>query len=249
MAEIVVAQRMWQRRDSAANWTAANPILAAGEIGVELGLTTADPQMFKIGNGVTEWTDLAYAGGGGSGGSAWYTGSGAPAGGLGVNGDFYLDGDTGDVYSKAAGAWSITGTNIKGIPGTPGTDGADGIPGPSSSCFPTVTFDGGLSTIAPGSFCDLYIPFGFEILEATLLVDLPGNLVLDVRMDTYGNFPPTSLDSICGGNPPTVTAVLKWQDSTLTGWTTTIPAGSTIRFIVISCTGIKHAHLMLEGSR
>lgn len=72
MANVVVAQRMWQRRGSAALWASRNPVLEAGEIGVELGATNADPQKFKIGNGATPWNDLAYAGGegGGAGGPA-----------------------------------------------------------------------------------------------------------------------------------------------------------------------------------
>jgi len=67
MAEVVVAQRMWQRRDTAANWTSKNPILNAGEIGVELGATPADTK-FKIGDGTTPWTTLPYFSGGGGGG-------------------------------------------------------------------------------------------------------------------------------------------------------------------------------------
>lgn len=57
--------QMQMRRDSAANWTSQNPILAQGEIGIELG---SNPPLFKIGNGVLHWVDLAYsAAGGGSG--------------------------------------------------------------------------------------------------------------------------------------------------------------------------------------
>jgi hypothetical protein len=44
-----------QRRDTAANWTAANPTLLAGEIGIE-----SDTSKIKIGNGSTVWTSLAY---------------------------------------------------------------------------------------------------------------------------------------------------------------------------------------------
>jgi hypothetical protein len=51
--------RMQQRRDTGANWTATNPILAAGEIGVE---TDTTPQRFKIGNGSAAWSALAYTG-------------------------------------------------------------------------------------------------------------------------------------------------------------------------------------------
>ena len=60
MAQVIVAQRMWQRRDTAANWTSKNPILAGGEIGVQLGASAADTK-FKIGDGVTAWNSLGYA--------------------------------------------------------------------------------------------------------------------------------------------------------------------------------------------
>lgn len=52
-----------QRHDTAANWTSINPVLAAGEMGVE-----TDTNKFKFGDGTTAWSDLAYAAGeGGSG--------------------------------------------------------------------------------------------------------------------------------------------------------------------------------------
>jgi hypothetical protein len=50
-----MATRMQQRRGTAAQWTAANPILAAGEIGFE-----TDTNKFKIGNGATAWNALDY---------------------------------------------------------------------------------------------------------------------------------------------------------------------------------------------
>lgn len=43
------------RRDTAANWTSANPTLAAGEPGYE-----TDTFKMKIGDGSTAWTSLAY---------------------------------------------------------------------------------------------------------------------------------------------------------------------------------------------
>ena len=53
-----MTSRLQQRRDTAANWTSNNPTLAAGEIGLE-----TDTSKFKIGNGSTAWTSLAYANG------------------------------------------------------------------------------------------------------------------------------------------------------------------------------------------
>ena len=46
---------MQQRRGTAAQWTAANPVLAAGEIGFE-----TDTSKFKMGNGSSAWTALQY---------------------------------------------------------------------------------------------------------------------------------------------------------------------------------------------
>jgi hypothetical protein len=46
---------MKQRYDTAANWTAANPTLLAGEIGIE-----SDTKKWKLGDGSTAWTSLGY---------------------------------------------------------------------------------------------------------------------------------------------------------------------------------------------
>lgn len=54
----------------------------------------------------------------GADGALWYTGSGTPSSGLGVNTDMYLDSANGDVYGpKAAGAWPASTVNIKGAAG------------------------------------------------------------------------------------------------------------------------------------
>lgn len=47
--------RMQQRRATAAAWTTANPVLAAGEIGEE-----TDTWFVKIGDGTTTWANLPY---------------------------------------------------------------------------------------------------------------------------------------------------------------------------------------------
>jgi hypothetical protein len=43
------------RRDTAANWTSVNPVLAAGEAGLE-----TDTGLLKYGNGTSTWTALSY---------------------------------------------------------------------------------------------------------------------------------------------------------------------------------------------
>lgn len=50
-----MATRIQIRRDSGANWSSANPVLASGELGINL--TTGQ---FKIGDGSTAWNSLSY---------------------------------------------------------------------------------------------------------------------------------------------------------------------------------------------
>ena len=56
MAATEIKVRMQQRRDTAAGWTAANPTLLNGELGLE-----TDTQKLKIGNGSTAWNSLGYS--------------------------------------------------------------------------------------------------------------------------------------------------------------------------------------------
>ena len=55
MSSITLTALQKQRRDTAANWTSANPTLLAGELGYE-----SDTGKWKVGDGTTAWTSLAY---------------------------------------------------------------------------------------------------------------------------------------------------------------------------------------------
>lgn len=52
-----MAVQIQLRNDTAANWTSADPILARGEVGVEI-----DTNKMKIGTGTDSWTELPYTG-------------------------------------------------------------------------------------------------------------------------------------------------------------------------------------------
>ncbi len=51
-----MAQRIQFRNDTAANWSAANPVLMQGELGLE-----SDTRFYKIGDGTTPWNALPHA--------------------------------------------------------------------------------------------------------------------------------------------------------------------------------------------
>jgi hypothetical protein len=64
----------------------------------------------------------------GDDGASVLTGAGAPAAGLGNVGDVYIDSTSGNLYTKGAGGWAVSG-NLKGPAGADGADGADGQDG------------------------------------------------------------------------------------------------------------------------
>jgi hypothetical protein len=78
--------RLQLRRGLAATWTERNPVLLAGELGLEL-----DTNQFKIGDGEAAWNALPY-----------YTASSS----LDDIGEFELTSvQTGDVLRYSSGKW------------------------------------------------------------------------------------------------------------------------------------------------
>jgi hypothetical protein len=112
----------------------------------------------------------------------------------------------------------------------------------------TAKIDGAGATITTGEKDDLYIPVDCTIIESVLLADQSGSIVLDVWKDLYANYPPTVADTITASAKPTITGATKSQDTTLTGWTTTIVAGSTLRWTVDSASAIQRVrhHLIVR---
>lgn len=101
------------RRGTAAAWTAANPILADGEMGIE-----SDTDQFKVGDGLTAWTSLAYGGLQGTAGTNGTNGQGVPTGG-----------STGQALLKASG------TNYDTVWGQAGFPADDDQPVLASQVF------------------------------------------------------------------------------------------------------------------
>ena len=90
-----MAMQIQLRRDTAANWTSVNPVLAQGELGFE-----TDTLRFKLGTGSLAWASLAYTL------NTVLYGSTAPLNSLGVNGDFYFNTALFAIYGpKTSGSW------------------------------------------------------------------------------------------------------------------------------------------------
>jgi hypothetical protein len=280
---------MFQRRGTTAQWAAADPILAAGEIGLDLDL-----MRIKMGDGIASWSELEFYAPPGHAEDAdphpQYTtaselASAVSAAIAAVVGAAPATLDTLDELAAAlADDANFSATIVAALAGKQqaiqfkddGTDrgalgavstvdftgagvtaslvggvltvniaaGGGGTPGVSNGAL-IANFDNGSAALAVGMFCDCFIPYAVTINDVTMLADTSGSVVVGVYCDTYGNFPPSSLDNIAGSLPPTISGATKSYNATLTGWTPAIPAGRTVRFEILSCSGIKKLHLSL----
>jgi hypothetical protein len=108
--------------------------------------------------------------------------------------------------------------------------------------------DGGGAVPTTGVQADVSVPYACTIQSVVLLADQTGSIVVDIWKDTYANYPPTIADTITASALPTISSALKSSDTTLTGWTTSIAAGDTLRFNINSVTSITRLVLTLKVS-
>lgn len=99
------------------------------------------------------------------------------------------------------------------------------------------TIDGGGVAITTGQKGHIEVPFNCVIVSARMMADTSSSCVVDIWKDTYSNFPPTVADTICASAKPTLSSAQKSQDTTLTGWTTTLSTGNILAFNVDSSSG------------
>lgn len=109
-----------------------------------------------------------------------------------------------------------------------------------------ITIDGGGSAITTGIKGYIRFPWAGTITKVTMLADQVGSIVIDIWKDTYANYPPTVADTITAAAKPTITAAIKSEDATLTGWTTAIAAGDCFGFNVDSAATVTRITLELE---
>lgn len=109
------------RRGTAAQWSSANPVLAAGEMGIE-----TDTRKFKFGNGTTQWNSIPYASAGGSTGGGFFVSETEPVG-PNIGDVWYCTSDTGDLGGRSFIRYDGYWVEINpGVLGPKGDDGADG---------------------------------------------------------------------------------------------------------------------------
>lgn len=203
------------------------------------GLAAARPAATAVANGTLYYsTDTATTDQ--SNGTTWSTYADATGGGLpGLHASTHSDGATDPVDI----------TDLDGFPGTTTTF----LRGDASfTALPTRTgvigliIDGAGSAITTGVKGYVEVPFACTIQAVTLLGDVSGSIVVDIWKDTYANYPPVVGDSITAAAKPTISAATKSQDTTLTGWTTSVTAGDVLGFNVDSATTVTKVTLSLK---
>lgn len=152
----------------------------------------------------------------------------------------------GVATAPAWGAVNLT-TDVTGI--LPVANGGTGLSANTNVCAIVYVIDGGGSAIGTGVKGDLQLPFNCTIQSWTLLADQSGSIVVDLWMDTFANYPPTIADVITASAKPTLSTADHATSSTLTAWTTAIPAGSTIRFNVNSAATVTRVTVTLQVVR
>jgi hypothetical protein len=162
-----------------------------------------------------------------------------------------------DIFTAKGDIAAATGPNAA-IPVVVGTNGqiltadsgqAVGVKWADQAGNLAIILDGWGSVIGTGIKLDIPISFALTITGWDLLANLSGSIVIDIWKDTYANFPPTDADSITAAAPPTISAAIKAQDVTLTGWTKSVAAGSVLRINVDSCATITRVALNLRFNR
>lgn len=110
----------------------------------------------------------------------------------------------------------------------------------------TFVFDGGGSTLLTGLKTYFRIPCDCTITRASLMANQIGNLVVDIWVDSFANFPPTVGDSITGGNKPTLNNANKFEDNTLAGWSLSLTEGDILAINIDSVDTITLTTLELQ---
>jgi hypothetical protein len=100
--------------------------------------------------------------------------------------------------------------------------------------------------VTTGVKCDIPFDYNATILQVTLLADQAGDFVVDLWKNTYANYPPTVANTITASAKPTLSAVTKSKDATLTGWSTSISSGDTIRVKIDTSTTVTRVTMTIK---
>ena len=103
--------------------------------------------------------------------------------------------------------------------------------------------DGGGVAITTGSKGAIPVPAGMTVTAWRVFADQTGSIVVDVKKATYSGLP--TFSSIAASAKPTLSAAQKNEDTTLTGWTTSLSEGDWLEFVVDSAATVQRVTVVL----
>jgi hypothetical protein len=111
-----------------------------------------------------------------------------------------------------------------------------------------VVFDGGGSALSGTTTRCREVSFGGTINQYTAVADVSGSATITIKTVAYGSYTgPASASDISNGGE-VLSSAAKMQDSTLTGWTTSLTAGSVLCGVLSSPTTISWLQVTLRVS-
>jgi hypothetical protein len=147
-------------------------------------------------------------------------------------------------FAAIAAAWVLVSGIASGqsFPGGGGSSGSSATP---NQRYRTVgiTIDGGGSAPSAGVKGYFQVPFSGTIVSATLISNASGSCVVDVWKSNAAV--PTISNTITASDLPTLSSAQYEQDTTLTGWTTTVSANDVFGFNLNSASTLTRVTLEL----
>jgi hypothetical protein len=172
MTATTIRVQMAQRKDTAAGWTAANPILLLGEIGYE-----TDAKKFKIGDGTTNWNSLAYLPIPDGSGNLTITGNLE----IGTTGSLTFEGSTANGFETTLAVTDPTADRTITLPDVTGTVVTTGDTGTVTSTM-----------IADGTIVDGDVNASAAIAGTKISPNFGSQNVVTTGTSTAASFIPTS---------------------------------------------------------
>jgi hypothetical protein len=113
-----------------------------------------------------------------------------------------------------------------------------------------IRLDGNGFALTTGTkYPSIEVPFACTIVGSRLLLDQSSTTTIDLWKDTYANYPPDNSDSITASAPVATSAAVKSEDTTLTGWTTTLSRGDIILANIDANDNATFATVVLDVTR
>lgn len=168
----------------------------------------------------------------------------------------------GRVWTRDAGlseGWGVSEKfTVKTLSGNKKLSFVNGllVTGTTGGTVPVIdTFftDFGFTVVIPitetGVAGHVEIPYDCRIDAVRMTSEISGSCVIDISLRSFDSFNELTDVSITGATPPTLSNAKTYEDTVLSGWTTTFSQGDYLVFDVESATSVESVNIAFKGKR